>query len=112
MLEGGLDFVDLVEVVELAYDLTQDGFTVADQEIKKLFILLDVVGRLLARKEDFLLLGLRRLAIFGIWVLTFWGTAVFLELGDVALAEQMSVSNKLLTIEASHHAVQERLLVP
>jgi hypothetical protein len=48
MLEGGFDFVDLIEVVELAYDLTQDGLTVADQEIKKLFILLDVVGRLLA----------------------------------------------------------------
>ena len=35
-----------------------------------------------------------------------------MELGDVALAEHMSVSNKLLAIEASHHAVKERLLVP
>jgi hypothetical protein len=35
-----------------------------------------------------------------------------LKLCDVALAEQMSVSNELLAIEASHHAVKKRLLIP
>lgn len=63
LLKCLLNVVDLVEPVEFVDNLTQNGLAVADQQVKELFILFNVVGLLLAHNHRVILAILLRLAI-------------------------------------------------